>query len=787
MAYSVGVDLGTTYTSAAIADEAGVRMVSLSHDGIAVPSVMAKTTDGFAVGVEALSVASATPWTVAREFKRRFGDPTPMVVANQAYSPVQLMSELLSWVINRISAMEGSSPELVSLTHPATWGNFKKELLRNVAEGAGLDRVQLLTEPEAAAIHYHERARIEEGSNIGVYDLGGGTFDATIVGRQDDAYQLRGRPMGIDHLGGLDFDAIVFRYVVSSIQQHYDSLDQEDAEALRAVARLREECVRAKIALSYDTKAVIPIILPGLVIEVLLQRREFETECKPLIDRTVIAMVDAADSAELSPKDLDAILLVGGSSRIPLIGQRLSAALGVNVALDTHPKHAIAMGAVLSALRSDTQQDSAKPIQERGTTDNTRKGAEVKGPTARKQVSIPVPTSPTVSLSVSTVEAQQLPDLTVSFDPATAKALLARRFAVILNGPRAGTSTDLPEGVTTFGRSQDRNVVELSNPLTSRRHLSLTRTGDQVEAQDLGSTNGSMIDGQLLSSEPLRAELGSILDLSGTLILIDGPAFNPGSVAALAGSWVLPEPPPQSLGSRILRRDRSQEWINECMDHIGLLDSLTPQLERARRFEQPSSGLLKFWSDRFPERVLAKRSEDPAFGCVVVGYQDQPTLFDLTVPPSAPKSAASKIGKQLEPHSVHCLTPVQLPILEGVTIIASREPAGRGLLASILYQLEHHHVGLGVRTFGLGPRRPPHPSDKSITIINSNGLTAADATEVDRAVQVSSGVVWLVPDLNQDSYWDRRILIDASGALLSETPQGQALTFVPSTMGNEST
>ena len=213
---------------------------------------------------------------------------------------------------------------------------------------------------------------------------------------------------------------------------------------------------------------------------------------------------------------------------------------------------------------------------------------------------------------------------------------------------------------------------------------------------------------------------------------------------------------------------------------------MTPQLERARRFEQPSSGLLKFWSERFPERVLAKRSDDPAFGCVVVGYQDQPTVLDLSVPPGGPKSASSKIRKQLEPHSVHCLSPVQLQILEGATIIASQETLGRELLASILYQLENHHVGLGIRTFGLGPRRPPHPSDKSITVIDSRGLTAADANEVDRAIQVSTGVIWLVPDLNEGSYWDRRIFIDASGALLTETPQGQAHPFVPATLANMS-
>ncbi len=773
MAYSVGVDLGTTYTSAAIADESGVRMVSLSHDGIAVPSVMARTTDGFAVGVEALSVASATPWTVAREFKRRFGDPTPMVVADQAYSPVQLMSELLSWVIDRISTMEGSSPEMVSLTHPATWGNFKKELLHSVADGAGLDQVQLLTEPEAAAIHYHERTRIEDGSHVGVYDLGGGTFDATIVGRQDNEYQLRGRPMGIDHLGGLDFDAIVFRYVVSNILQHYDSLDQDDAEALRAVARLREECVRAKIALSYDTKAVIPVILPGLVTEVLLQRRDFENECKPLIDRTVIAMVDATESAELSPADLDAILLVGGSSRIPLISQRLSAALGVKVALDTHPKHAIAMGAVLSTLQSVGSEAPTRPDK-------------LDDRVVAKPESDSVPASATVSLSVSTVETQQVPDLTVSFDPATARKLLAQRFAVILNGPRAGTSTDLPEGVTIFGRSLDQNVVELSNPLTSRRHLSLTRTGVKVEARDLGSTNGSLIDGQPLSNQPIQAELGSILNLSGTLILIDGPASNPGSVAALAGSWILPEPPPQTLGSRLLRRGHSQVWVNECFDHIQLLDSLTPQLERARRFEQPSSGLLKFWSKEFPERVLAKRPDDPAFGSVVVGYQDQPTVFDLSLPLGAPQSASRQIRQRLEPHSVHCLSPIQLPILEGTTIIASGETVGRELLGSILYQLETHHVGLGVRTFGLGSRRPPHPSDKSIAIINSSGLTAADASEVDRAIKVSTGVVWLVTCFNDASYWDRRILIDSNGALLTKTPQDQPEPFVPATLGSVS-
>ncbi|MEZ5227270.1 MAG: Hsp70 family protein [Acidimicrobiales bacterium] len=107
--------------------------------------------------------------------------------------------------------------------------------------------VGFLPEPSAAAVHYHERARMEPGATIGVYDLGGGTFDATVIRRSETGYEILGRPTGLDQLGGLDFDQVVFDLVMETMPSVFDELDPDDVGVQRAVARLRE-CTRARSA-----------------------------------------------------------------------------------------------------------------------------------------------------------------------------------------------------------------------------------------------------------------------------------------------------------------------------------------------------------------------------------------------------------------------------------------------------------------------------------------------------------------------------------------------------------
>jgi hypothetical protein len=191
---------------------------------------------------------------------------------------------------------------------------------------------------------------VPDGATVAVYDLGGGTFDAAIIRRNGLAFEIVGRPAGIEALGGLDFDAAVFDFVTDHVDG-IDGLDAEDPGVRSHIERLRSECVDAKIALSATTETVIPVILPGRSSQVRLTRTEFEERIRPLLSATIDSLRSALHRADIVPDQLDSVLLVGGSSRIPLIGQMVTSELGRPVAVDSDPKHGIARGAAHHAAR----------------------------------------------------------------------------------------------------------------------------------------------------------------------------------------------------------------------------------------------------------------------------------------------------------------------------------------------------------------------------------------------------------------------------------------------------
>ncbi len=348
VAYRLGVDLGTTYTAAAVNVEGRVEMLALGNRALQVPSVLFIKEDGeVLVGEAAERRGAIEPTRVAREFKRRIGDPVPLVVGGAPYSPQTLAARLLSWVVGVAAERQGGPPGHVTVTHPANWGPFKYDLLQQAIALAGLRDVATCTEPEAAAITYASRTWVAEGERIAVYDLGGGTFDAAVLTRDGGGFRLLGSPEGIEHLGGIDFDAAVFHHVLTSLGEAGQGLDDRDEATVVGLARLRRDCVEAKEALSEDTETVIPVVLPGVNTSVRVTRGEFEDMLRPAIGDTVSAMQRVLSSADTSPEDLTAIVLVGGSSRIPLVSQQLSAAFGRPLALDTHPKHDIALGAAM--------------------------------------------------------------------------------------------------------------------------------------------------------------------------------------------------------------------------------------------------------------------------------------------------------------------------------------------------------------------------------------------------------------------------------------------------------
>jgi len=347
MGYRLGVDVGTTFTAAAVDDGSGPRMLGLGNRALQVPSVLFLQEDGtFLCGETAERRGGVEPTRVVREFKRRFGDTVPILVSGQPFSPQALTARLLSFVVAVATEREGSAPDEVVLTHPANWGGYKRELMDQVIQLADLPSALTCTEPEAAAIQYASRAVLAPDAKVAVYDLGGGTFDVCVLQKQQTGFRVLGSPEGVEHMGGIDFDEAVFQHVLRSLGDDVGRLDLDDPLVTTALTRLRRECVEAKEALSNDVDTAVAVNLPGLSTTVRLTRTELESLITPALRDTLAATRRALRSADTTADQLAAVVLVGGSSRIPLVSHLLHGEFGVTTAMDTHPKHDIALGAV---------------------------------------------------------------------------------------------------------------------------------------------------------------------------------------------------------------------------------------------------------------------------------------------------------------------------------------------------------------------------------------------------------------------------------------------------------
>jgi actin-like ATPase involved in cell morphogenesis len=368
--YLLGIDVGTTRTAAATcrlgAWPADTEIVNLGDRSSAVPSVLFVGDDGsVVVGEAAERRATSDPDHIVREFKRRIGDPTPVLVSGRPWAPEELAARLVQWVVDRVAQREGGPASRMAVTHPASWGAHKKDLLGAALRRYGLP-VTFLAEPQAAALHYAAAERVEPGSTIAVYDFGGGTFDAAVVHKDPHGFSLLGRPEGVDRLGGIDLDELVFEHVVEGLPDAFEGLDETDPAVLSAVAAVRRECTEAKEALSADTEVSIPVLTPAGQGSVRLHRSEFEAMIHPHVEETVSALRRAIASAGVGAEQLTAVLLVGGSSRIPLVAQMVSDQLGRPVAVDADPKNAIAKGAALSLTPTGISATGGYPPAPRG-------------------------------------------------------------------------------------------------------------------------------------------------------------------------------------------------------------------------------------------------------------------------------------------------------------------------------------------------------------------------------------------------------------------------------------
>ncbi|RSM64511.1 Hsp70 family protein [Actinoplanes sp. ATCC 53533] len=360
--YALGIDLGTTYTAAAVWRDGRAEIAPLGSHSAAIPSVvLLRADETFLTGDSANRRGLSEPNRVAREFKRRLGDSVPILLGGVPYSAEALMARMLRTAVDEVVSREGGEPASICVSRPANWGPYKMDLMHQAVRLAGIDQpVHFTTEPEAAAVFYAHQQRLEPGAVVAVYDLGGGTFDAAVLRKTSSGFDLIGAPEGIERLGGIDFDAAIFGHVAAAIGDKLAELDEDDPAVIAAVARLREECVQAKEALSADTDAAIPVMLPNINTEIRLTRAELEAMLRPALHGSIEALRRAVRSAGVEPQDLHSVLLVGGSSRIPLVAQLVGSELGRPVAVDAHPKHAVALGAAWQASTAITGLGSAQ-------------------------------------------------------------------------------------------------------------------------------------------------------------------------------------------------------------------------------------------------------------------------------------------------------------------------------------------------------------------------------------------------------------------------------------------
>ncbi len=328
MHYQIGLDLGSTRTATATCRDVP-RLESVT------PTVVFANPDGsLVIGEEAERRASSDPGRVARRFLRRVGDPTPLRLGGAALGADVLTARFVTTLTAPYSGQ-------VAVAHPATWGPHRLESLR----GAGLSGVLFVPAPQAAVVAYDEGARLEPGSVVAVYDLGGSGFEAATVRKLGDSWVLAGRPEEAE-VGGLDFDEAVFTHVTESLE--WDSLDAENPVVRAAVADLRQACTAAKEQLSADTEVRIPVAVPGISVrEVRLTRAELEEMIRPALAETTAALLRALQNAGVAATELAAVLLIGGSARIPLVTQEVSAFLGRSVTPAFEGM--VAVGAALSA------------------------------------------------------------------------------------------------------------------------------------------------------------------------------------------------------------------------------------------------------------------------------------------------------------------------------------------------------------------------------------------------------------------------------------------------------
>ena len=347
MAKIIGIDLGTTNSCAAVL-EAGVPKVIPNPEGSrTTPSVVAFKKGERIVGEAAKRQALTNPNTVS-SIKRKMGTAEKVELDGKKYTPEEISAMILSYIKDYAEAYLGEKVDKAVITVPAYFTDSQRQATKNAGKIAGLEVERIINEPTAAALSYGLEK--DEGQVILVYDLGGGTFDVSILELGDGVFEVKATN-GNNRLGGDDFDERIIEYIVKEFKKENGIDLSEDKMAMQ---RLKEVAEKAKKDLSgmLSTQISAPFIAKdkdgeALHIDMTLTRAKFEDLISDLVEDTLEPVRKAIKDAKMTKKDIDKVILVGGSTRVPLVYDTITKELGKEASREVNPDEVVAMGAAI--------------------------------------------------------------------------------------------------------------------------------------------------------------------------------------------------------------------------------------------------------------------------------------------------------------------------------------------------------------------------------------------------------------------------------------------------------
>ena len=347
MSKIIGIDLGTTNSCVSVLEAGEAKVIPNPEGGRTTPSVVAFKNGERIVGDAAKRQAVTNKDTIS-SIKRLMGTDEKVEAAGKKYTPEEISAMILSYMKDYAESYLGEKVTKAVITVPAYFNDSQRQATKNAGKIAGLEVERIINEPTAAALAYGLDKQ-DKAQTILVYDLGGGTFDVSILELGDGVFEVKATA-GNNKLGGDDFDQRIVDYLVETFKKENGIDLSKDKMAMQ---RLKDAAEKAKKDLSgvTTTQISLPFISQSeegpLHLDITLTRAKFESLIEDLVNSTLEPVRKAMKDAKLTNKDLDKVILVGGSTRIPCVQELVKKELGQEPHKGVNPDEVVAMGAAI--------------------------------------------------------------------------------------------------------------------------------------------------------------------------------------------------------------------------------------------------------------------------------------------------------------------------------------------------------------------------------------------------------------------------------------------------------